>query len=252
MHRKTVYLGLVMAGVLGMASSIAVAGLDDWLKQADTLLNRGNKTSSSSAGLPESRINAGLKQALSIGAERAIAILSARGGFLNDSSVRIQLPGMLKSVGKGLRAIGQGKYVDRFETTVNQAAEQAIPKTLAIVKQTVASMTLQDVHGILSGGDDAATRFLQKRAGGSLHATIKPIVATATSRAGATAAYKGLKKRADKTLGGFLSTGSMDLDDYVTGKTLDGLFLKLAAEEKKIRQNPVARTTDLLKQVFAN
>ncbi len=252
MRRKAVYLGLISACVLGLASTVAVAGLNDWLKQADTILNKGNSAQSSSSGLSESRINAGLKQALSIGAERAIAILSARGGFLNDSSVRIQLPGMLKSVGRGLRSLGQGKYVDQFETTVNQAAEEAIPKTLAIVKQTVAGMTMQDVHGILNGGNDAASKFLQRRAGGSLHATIKPIVAKATSKAGATAAYKGLKKRADKTLGGFLSTGSIDLDDYVTDKTLDGLFLKLAAEEKKIRQNPVARTTDLLKQVFAD
>jgi len=245
-------LRLVMALVLGLIASSSLAGLDDWLKRADGLLNQNGNARSSSSTLPDMRINAGLKQALSVGAERAIAILGARGGFLNDQSVRIQLPGLLKSLGKGMRAMGQGKYVDQFETTVNRAAEQAIPKTLAIVKQTVTNMTLQDVHGILSGGDNAATRFLQQRAGGSLHAAIKPIVAKATSQSGATAAYKGLKRRADDTLGGFVSAGSLDLDDYVTDKTLDGLFLKLAAEEKNIRENPVARTTDLLKQVFAN
>jgi hypothetical protein len=228
------------------------AGFGDLLKQADKLLNENMSASSSSSNLSDSRINAGLKQALSLGAERAIKLLGARGGFLNDSSVRIPLPGVLKSVGKGLRTIGQGKYVDQFETTVNRAAEQAIPQTLSVVQETVSNMTLQDVRGILNGGDTAATKFMQRRAGKSLHAVIKPIVAKATEKSGATAAYKRLMGKADKTLGGFLKTESTDLDDYVTSKTLDGLFLKLAAEEKKIRRDPVARTTDLLQQVFAN
>jgi hypothetical protein len=251
MRSNTVYLGLAMAVTIGLASSMGYAGVGDWLKQADDLLSN-NRTTSSSSTLSDSRINAGLKQALSIGAERAVALLGARGGFLNDKSVHIPLPGVLKSLGKGMRTIGQGKYVDQFETTVNRAAEAAIPETLEIVKQTVASMTLDDVRGILSGGDDAATRFLQKRAGDSLHAAIRPIVSKATNKSGATAAYKNLKSKADKSLGGLLSGGATDLDDYVTSKTLDGLFLKLAAEEKKIRENPLARTTDLLKQVFAN
>ncbi len=250
MCKKKTNLGFVVALVLGLTAGSSFAGLDDWLKRADGLLNQNGNAPSSSSTLPDMRINAGLKQALSVGAERAIALLGARGGFLNDQSVRIQLPGLLKSLGKGMRAMGQGKYVDQFEATVNRAAEQAIPKTLAIVKQTVTNMTLQDVRGILSGGDDAATRFLQQRAGGSLHAAIKPIVAKATSQSGATAAYKELKKRADNTLGGFVSTGSLDLDDYVTDKTMDGLFLKLVEEEKRIRQDPLARSTELLEKVF--
>jgi len=256
MHDKTKCSGLLLAAIVGLGSSSATAGLDDWLKRADGLLNQGAtqgaKQAGSSSVLSDSRINAGLKQALSIGAERAISILGANGGFINDPSVRIELPGLLKSVGKGMHAIGQGKYVDQFETTVNSAAEEAISKTLSIVLETIKTMTLQDVHGILSGGDDAATRFLQNRSGPRLQSIIKPIVAKATNQTGATAAYKGLRKQPDSTLGGFMNTGSLDLDDYVTRKTLDGLFLKLAAEEKKIRQNPVARTTDLLKQVFAN
>jgi hypothetical protein len=123
-------------------------------------------------------------------------------------------------------------------------------------------MTLEDVRGILSGGDDAATRFLRERAGTDLHTAIKPIIARATDQAGATSAYKNLVDQSGSALGG-LSGGlsgllgnsqpaSLDLDEYVTEKTLDGLFLKLAAEEKAIRENPLARSTDLLKTVFAN
>jgi hypothetical protein len=252
MSRKRIFLGSIAIAVVGLGSSTSYAGIGDLLKQADELLNSNTATSSSSSRLSDSSINAGLKQALSVGAERAVKLLGSQGGFLNDRSVRIPLPGMLKSVGKGLRAVGQGKYVDQFDTTVNRAAEQAIPQTLSVVKKTVANMTLKDVRGILNGGDTAATKFLQKRAGKSLHAVIKPIVAKATDKAGATAAYKKLMGKAGNTLGGFLKTESIDLDDYVTSKTLDGLFLKLAAEEQKIRRDPVARTTDILRQVFAD
>ncbi len=186
----------------------------------------------------------------------AVDIDRLAGGFLNDASVRIPLPGVLGSAAKGLRAAGQGKYVDALETTMNRAAEEAVPETLGIVKDTVKNMTLDDVRGILGGGDDAATQFLRKRAGGSMRKAVLPIVSRATDSAGATVAYKTLKTQADGaigglgSLGGLVNTNSLDLDGYVTDKALDGLFLKLAAEEKAIRQNPLARSTDLLKTVF--
>ena len=137
---------------------------------------------------------------------------------------------------------------------MDRAAERAVPQTLDIVKQTVRDMTLEDVRGILGGGDDAATQFLRERAGDSLREAVLPIISDATDNAGATAAYKSLKSQADGMLGGLgglVDTRSFDLDGYVADKTLDGLFLKLAAEEKRIRENPVARTTDLLKTVFS-
>jgi len=252
------------AGVLLCAS--ANAGFDDLLKSAGGLLEGGvpsiGSGSSSSTSLTNQQIDQGLKQALSVGAERAVEILGKSGGFLNDGSVRIPLPGALETVGKTLRSVGQGHYVDQFETTVNRAAEQAVPQTLDIVKKTVQGMTLEDVRGILNGGDDAATKFLRERAGGDLHQAIKPIIANATDQAGATSAYKNLVDQGGGALGGLAGSlggllgtsqpSSLDLDEYVTGKTLDGLFLKLAAEEKAIRENPLARSTDLLKKVFAN
>lgn len=256
MQARRIVLSLVSA--LIVAGGAANAGFDDLMKSAGGLLKSvPGGTSGSSAALSDSQIGAGLKEALSVGAERAVALLGQDGGFLNDKSVRIPLPGVLDTAAKGLRAVGQGAYVDEFETTVNRAAEEAVPQTLGIVKDTVRNMTLEDVRGILSGGDDAATRFLRERAGGSLHNAILPIVSRATESAGATSAYKSLKTKADGMVGGFgslgglVDTGSLDLDSYVTDKTLDGLFLKLAAEEKAIRENPVARTTDLLKAVFA-
>lgn len=246
-------IALITGMIVGFGT--AQAGFDDLLKSAGSLLKDSGGSSSAASSLSDSQIGAGLKEALSVGAERAVSLLGRSGGFLDDKSVRIPLPGMLGTAAKGLRAAGQGRYVDQFETTVNRAAEQAIPKTLDIVKETVKDMSLEDVRGILSGGDDAATQFLRKRAGGSLREAILPIVSNATDNAGATSAYKSLKGKADGMLGGLgglVDTGSLDLDGYVTDKTLDGLFLKLAAEEKMIRENPLARSTDLLKAVFSN
>ena len=243
---------VIYALLIGTLLSVGVANaaFDDLFKSAGELLDKApaGLGSTATSSLSDSQI----------GAERAVALLGRPGGFLDDRSVRIPLPGMLDTAAKGLRAAGQGQYVDQFETTVNRAAEEAIPQTLEIVKETVSGMSLEDVRGILGGGDDAATRFLRERAGGSLAEAIRPIVARATDSAGATSAYKSLKSQADGMIGGLgsfgglVSTDSLDLDGYVTEKTLDGLFLKLAAEEKAIRENPVARTTDLLKTVFGS
>ena len=269
--------GLLVVAAVCLLSKGSLAAFGDLFQSPSNLLEGAAPLlgNSSTSGLSNGQINDGLKQALSIGAERAVAVLGREGGFLNDGNVRIPLPGVLEDVGKGLRAVGQGQYVDQFEQAVNRAAEQAVPRTLDIVKSTVQNMSLQDVRGILAGGNDAATRFLRERAGQQLHTAIKPIVAQATDSAGATAAYKNMMSQSGGaggllggigsnlggnlggSLGGLLgssagSPSSLDLDEYVTNKTLDGLFFKLAAEEKAIRENPLARSTDLLKQVFGN
>ena len=247
------FAGLVVS--LGPAS----AGFHDMFKSAgDLLKGAAGVSSGGAAALSDAQINDGLKEALSVGARRAVELLGRQGGFLDDASVRIPLPGVLGSAAKGLRAAGQGQYVDDFETTVNRAAEKAVPQTLDIVQNTVRNMSLQDVRGILEGGDDAATQYLRKHAGPQLREAILPIVSSATDSAGATSAYKTLKSQADGALGGLgglgglVDTGSLDLDGYVADKTLDGLFVKLAAEEKAIRENPVARTSDILKTVFGS
>ncbi len=241
---------LILASVIGTGS--AWAGFGDMLKDTAGSYLKGGSASGAASGLSQGQIDAGLKEALSIGAERAIEYLGKPGGFLNDAKVRIPLPSAVDKLASGLRMAGQGALVDEFETTMNRAAEAAIPKTLDIVKDTVSNMTLDDARQILNGGDDAATRYLRKKAGPSLEKAIKPIVSQATDQVGATASYKQLTGSAGGgMLGGLLGGNSaLDLDSYVTEKTLDGLFYKLAEEEKAIRENPVARSTDLLKQVF--
>jgi hypothetical protein len=240
-----------LAAVLALLP-LAVADADwrDFLKSIT-----GESTEQASPGptatrLTNREISAGLRQALAVGAERAVAILGRRGGYLDDPQVHIPLPGMLESAAKGLRLVGQGQLVDDFETTVNRAAERAIPKTLDIVKATVRDMTLQDVRGILNGPDDSATRFLRDKAGARLQRAVRPVVAEATDASGATAAYKRLSSQVSSSLGGMVHAKELDLDGYVTEKALDGLYLKLADEERRIRRDPVARTTDLLRKVF--
>lgn len=245
---------VIVGAVFLTASSASQAGFGDLFKSAEGILSGSGVLGedATTSSLSDAQIGEGLKEALSVGAERAVSLLGSNGGFLNDKQVRIPLPGTLEQAGKAMRAVGYGELVDDFELTVNRAAEQAMPKTLDIVKQTVQGMTLSDVRKIFNGGDSAATDFLRERAGGQLHEAVRPVVSEATEKAGATAAYKNLQNQVSSGIGGLLGAKSLDLDDYVTDKALDGLFLKLAAEEKAIRENPVARTTDLLKTVFGS
>jgi hypothetical protein len=243
--------GVCLLLSLGLASfAVADSSLDDVLESAGQVLGGAGKSKGAASSLSDREIDGGLRDALAVGAERAIALLGRDGGFLDDPQVRIKLPGSLKKAGKVLKQVGYGSLVDDFETAANRAAERAIPATAEIVKQTVAEMTLEDVRGILGGGDDAATQFLRRKAGDRLHQAVLPIVSEATDAAGATAAYKKFADQATRASGGLLSAESIDLDDYVTDKALDGLYLKLAAEEREIRHNPAARSTDLLKKVF--
>ncbi len=239
--------------VVLMAASSTQADWRDFLDKARDRLS-GDTTTEQNPQLSEAEISDGLREALAVGADRAIRLLGRSGGYLDDPQVHIPLPGMLDTAAKGLRLIGQDELVDDFETTLNRAAEQAIPRTLDIVRDTVKGMTLKDARDILTGPDDSATRYLRDKAGDSLYQAIRPIVADATERAGATAAYKrfAAKAGAGSRLNTLLSSQQLDLDDYVTRKALDGLFLKLADEERLIREDPLARSTELLKKVFGS
>lgn len=242
---------LVGAALLMVASGpgLASSSVEDLLKSAGGVLESRSSESRGST-FSDAEVDGALKDALGVGAQRAIALLGREGGFLDDRQVRIRLPKSLRKAGELMDRLGYGEVVTEFETAVNRAAERAIPQTLDIVEQTVREMTLEDVQGILAGGDDAATTYLRKRAGDRLHEAILPVVRSATDEAGATAAYKKFANQAAKSSGGLVSAESIDLDDYVADKALDGLFVKLAAEEREIRRNPAARSTELLKKVF--
>ncbi|MCB1858555.1 MAG: DUF4197 domain-containing protein [Gammaproteobacteria bacterium] len=245
-----------MSGRLGVVVVVAIfivpgtidAGWQDLIESVTGVAESGRDRSLDSLSEPE--MVAGLKEALSVGSQRAIKLLGTKGGFLNDHSVRIPLPNALQQVEKGLRVIGQGAVADEFIATMNHAAERAVPATASIFGNTIKKMTLKDAQGIIRGADDAATRYFRNQSGEQLTQAILPIVKQATEKVGVTSAYKNMVNKAG-FLGGLVDGQNLDLDSYITEKTLDGLFLKLANEEKLIRQNPMARSTELLQKVFA-
>ncbi len=212
------------------------------------------------AGLSQDQMVQGLKGALAKGLQQAIAGLGHDGGFLTNLNVKIPMPEKLQTVEKAVRAMKQDKLADDFVTTINHAAEQALPEAGSVFANVLKQMTIEDAKSILSGPNDAATQYFQKTTQTNLYAKFYPIVQKATEKTGVTAAYKNLMEKANvgqglgsfgSSLGGsLLGKDSMDIDAYVTNKAMDGLFKMVATEEQQIRQNPVARTTDMLQKVF--
>lgn len=194
-------------------------------------------------------VASGLRAALSQGVTTAINTLGKTGGFWDNPSLRLPLPSNLAKAEKTLRKLGMGSKVDEFQLALNQAAEQAVPQAAQVFGDALKQMTLADAQGILKGGNDAATQYFRRTSGTALAAKMEPIVASVTQKVGVTQLYKQLvgDNAALLALAGVQNT---DIDRYVTEKAMDGLFSKIAEEEGRIRTDPMARGTELLKQVF--
>lgn len=225
------------------------AGWQDFF--SDVKQNIEEKSDKNSTSLSEKTIITGLKQALNQGIEQSIKQLGIKNGFLKDPSVKIPMPRSLRKVEKGLRKLGRDKVADKFIETMNHAAEQAIPKTTSILITAVKNMTVTDAIDILNGDNDAATQYFKRSSASHLHGAIKPIVERTTNSVGVTENYKKMIKKSG-FLSKYIDKNSIDIDQYVTDKAIDGLFLKIAIEEKRIREDPIARTTDVLKNVFGS
>jgi hypothetical protein len=216
------------------------------LQQGLGLISSGGaKTGSLSQG----EMGDGLKEALRVGTENVVAQLGQAGGFYSDKAIRIPLPGQLATVQKALKAAGYSSLVDDLELKLNQAAEQATPKAKALFVDAISAMTIQDAQKILSGPDDSATQYFRKSMGPGLATEMKPIVDATLADAGAVQAYDAMMGQY-KALP-FMPDAKANLSDYVVEKGMDGIFHYVAKEESAIRNNPAARTTDLLKKVFA-
>lgn len=195
------------------------------------------------------QIAAGLKEALAKGTDQAVRKLGSTNGFLTNAVVKIPMPAEMKQVEAALRKLKQDHLADEFVTTMNRAAEKAVPLAAPVFADAVKQMSIADAKAILNGPKDAATQYFSRVTRENLMKQFQPLVKQATDQVGLTASYKQLTDRA-KVLSPFMKTQAVDLDGYVTNKALDGLFLMVAQEEEKIRQDPAARTTDLLKKVF--
>ena len=223
------------------------AGWGDWLDGIKQTID----TEVGSEALSETDVIAGLKQALNKGSRLAVSQLGKVDGYYADPKVKIPMPEQLQDVESALRTMKQDKLADDFVLSMNRAAEQAVPKARDILVSIVQGMSVEDAYGILRGPDDAATSYLRQKGGPNLKRQFRPVVGQATDSVGVTREYKALIDNLGM-MSRFVDTSSLDIDGYVTDKAVDGLFTLIAREEKSIRDNPAARTTELLKKVFSS
>lgn len=198
--------------------------------------------------LSETDAASGVRAALEKGAVSAVGLLGRADGFLGNPKVRIPLPGFLEDAAKLLRATGQGKRVDELITAMNRAAEAAVPEAKPLLINAVKSMSVEDARKVLTGGDNSVTQFFAGKTRDPLAVKFLPIVTRATEKVSLAAKYNAV---AGKAMGlGLVKKEEANVQQYVTGKALDGLFLMIGEEERKIRQNPAAAGSAILKKVF--
>jgi hypothetical protein len=224
----------------------------DLLDKAKSLMNK-DKSKPSSGGQADTTpdkdtVAAGLKEALSIGSKNAVSTGGQQDGYFKNPAIKIPLPEKVQKVEQPLRKVGLAKQVDEFILSMNRAAEKAAPAAKDIFVGAIKEMTILDAINILRGSDTAATDYMRSKTYDKLYTAFKPTVTQAVMSVGVTKAYANLVDKAKKTR--LIKDESLDLDHHVTSKALDGLFYLLGQEEKKIRKDPVAQVTDLLKKVF--
>lgn len=191
----------------------------------------------------------GLRAALSQGIDVAVAQLGAPDGFLKNPQVTIPLPPAMQKADKALRMLGMSGDADALKVAMNHAAESAVAEAKPVLKKSLQAMTLADAKSILTGGDDAATQYFRRTTTADLTARFKPIVAQATSKVQLASLYDRYAGKAANL--GLLAPADANLNDYVTAKALDGLFIRMAEEEKAIRKDPLGQTSSLIRKVFS-
>lgn len=235
-----IFLVLVIMFTLVFLTSVTHAlSLDD--------LTKGIKSSSKEE--PDDNTTAsGLKEALTIGVGNAVSSVSKVDGYFGNQMIKILMPEKIQKVADILKKAGFQKQVDDFVLSMNRAAEKAAPQASSIFVGAIKEMTFEDARKILQGGDTAATDYFKSKTSNKLYDAFKPIISSSMNEVGVTRAYKEMMGKYESLP--FMKKESIDLDHHVTNKALDGLFYMLGQEEKKIRTDPAARVTDLLKTVF--
>ncbi len=231
-----------------MTISLVLAAALLFAAPAEVQLEQAIKKLGGKDELSQEKIASGLKEALQVGTENAVRSTGRLDGYFGNPKIKIPMPEKLQTMEKGLRAVGQGDPVDEFVLSMNRAAERAAPEAKAIFWDAIREMSFRDAEKILNGSDTAATDYFRRKTTERLAAAFRPIVSDAMNQVGVTRQYKELVGRAQSIP--FLKTEDLDLDDYVVRRALDGLFYVLGEEERKIRREPAARVTDLLKDVF--
>lgn len=216
--------------------------------QINQTLGDLNKTVGGPAPLTTAEVAQGLKEALIKGISQGADLVSQVDGYFKNPEIKIPFPPEVQRVEDRLRQIGLGSEVDKFVMTLNRGAEDAAREAKPIFIEAIRSMTIEDAWSILKGEDDAATQYLKRTTSGLLKEKFKPVIQNSLNKVNATRYYGDIVTRYNQIP--FVQKVNPDLDDYATDKAIEGLFLMIAKEEKNIRDNPVARTTELLKRVF--
>ena len=241
MYRLLIVLVPVVFLISGVYPGFS-AGLSDIIKGAQNALG-------GSGSLTNDEIIAGLKEALQVGTEKAVALVSQTDGYFGNPDIKIPLPESVQKVEKLLRTAGYGQKVDAFELSMNRAAERAAPEAKSIFQNAIGQMSFEDARKILNGRDNEATLYFEDKTSGRLQELFKPIVKDSMGQVGVTRSFQNLNAKVESMP--FGKSLSFDLDQYVTDGALQGLFKMLAEQERQIRTQPAARVTDLLQKVFA-
>lgn len=190
----------------------------------------------------------GLKEALTQGAGKAVALLGKKDGFLGNPKVKIPLPESVQKVEGLMRGLGMGKKADELITAMNRAAEAAVPEAKTLLVNSIKQMSVEDAKGILTGGEDSATKYFRRTTSGPLTEKFKPMVKAAMAKVNVAKKYDQFAGKAATY--GLVREEDAHLENYVTQKTLDGLYLMMAEEEKAIRKNPLGAAGTMAQKVF--
>jgi hypothetical protein len=242
-------------GILSAAAAflpLAALAQGQLLEQGKSLLEQlpGQKAQGKASSLSEGEIGSGLKEALKVATQRVVGRVGKTDGYNGDPAIRIPLPGPLQALQGPLKGMGAGGMLDDLQLKMNRGAEQAAPKALDIFGGALARMGIDDARGILAGPSDAATQYFKRTTTPELTSAFHPVIDHALSGVGAVGLFNALKDKASGIPFAGSEIQGFDLTDFTVGKALDGLFHYLAGEEAQIRDNPAARTTDLLRKVF--
>lgn len=200
--------------------------------------------------LTNKEASGGLKEALIVGAQNAVAKLGATDGFFGNPQVKIPLPETMQKAEKAMRMFGMGKQADDLVLKMNRAAEEAVPEAKTLLIDSVKKMSVADAKSILTGGDDAATQYFKKTTSTAMGAKFLPIVKKATQNVQLAQQYNKFAEMGSQY--GLVNKDQANLEQYVTNKALDGVYLMMAEEEKAIRKDPVGQASNLIKKVFGS
>ena len=246
---KLLKTGMIASVLLCTAPTVYAQGLGGLLDKANKQLNNTTKRNPGGAGITNNEAVAGLKEALKIGTQNASGRLSNVNGYFGNQLIKILMPPEAKKVETTLRSVGMDSHVDKAILAMNRAAEDAASKAVPIFVNAITSMSVQDGISIVKGGNGAATNYLKSRTTAELTNAFRPVIQNSLNKVNATKYWTDVFTIYNK-LPTTRSKVNPDLTAYVTERALNGLFITIADEENKIRNNPTARVTDLLKKVF--